>query len=373
MMSQPKQALLFVIFSLKPGGTQRMMINVLNEIKPDGIKKILFLYNFTEGFSLEHQVCDDIKIYRSSYQGNFKYLVRLYILIKLIYKEKINKIISFSTNGSYLSIIARFFFFLKKINLVYRLVSVDEALVDSKSTWIKEIKKIFFIHFLCRRTDTIIGQSKYMSDNLIQKKPQLLKDKVITINNILPVNKIIELSEEPIEIKHPYILYVGRLSEEKNIIGIIKAFELIQSKIEENLVIIGEGILEKNLKQYVKDNDLSNRVDFLGIKENPYKYMSHAKVLVLFSEYEGMPNVVLEAMVCKTAVIVSDFKGVEDIVPNDSVGSIVQKQNIQQLSREFETIFDFSKNKSVRVIVAFEHINNFNKKSISQYSEIIKF
>ena len=74
------------------------------------------------------------------------------------------------------------------------------------------------------------------------------------------------------------------------------------------MVILGQGELEKELKDLVKEMDIEDNVFFLGFQNNPFKFISRADVFALTSLYEGFPMCLAEAMACKTAVISVDCK-----------------------------------------------------------------
>ena len=99
--------------------------------------------------------------------------------------------------------------------------------------------------------------------------------------------------------------------------------------------------------------------------------MAKAKALVLFSRFEGMPNVVLESMICKTPVIVSDFEGVEDIVIDKETGYIVQRKNIEQLSKAM--LFIIQNPNRIQPISenAYQFAKQLSENSISNYSLLI--
>ena len=84
-----------------------------------------------------------------------------------------------------------------------------------------------------------------------------------------------------------------------------------------NLVFIGDG--DKNVTKYIKDliDDLniSDKVFFLGRKDNPYKYLAKSGVLALSSHYEGTPNVIVESIAVGTPVVSSNCtRGIEELM-----------------------------------------------------------
>jgi len=74
----------------------------------------------------------------------------------------------------------------------------------------------------------------------------------------------------------------------------IRAFA--NAKIDIKLVLTGEAKLEKNIRAQVEKLGLRERAIFIGFKKNPYPYIKQAKALVLTSDFEGLPTVILEAI-----------------------------------------------------------------------------
>ena len=88
------------------------------------------------------------------------------------------------------------------------------------------------------------------------------------------------------------------------------------------LIILGEGPLEAELKSNRhKILDYMQKVIFLGFQANPWRYFKHADAFILPSRYEGLPNVLLEALALGTPVVVSDCPGgIREI--RESVGNM---------------------------------------------------
>ena len=127
---------------------------------------------------------------------------------------------------------------------------------------------------------------------------------------------------DPVEkdiISKKTILFLGRFSIQKAPWHLIKAFKLLidKNKTDANLVFIGDG--DKNVTKYIKDliDDLniSDKVFFLGRKDNPYKYLAKSGVLALSSHYEGTPNVIVESIAVGTPVVSSNCtRGIEELM-----------------------------------------------------------
>ncbi|HET7435649.1 MAG TPA: glycosyltransferase [Thermoanaerobaculia bacterium] len=115
------------------------------------------------------------------------------------------------------------------------------------------------------------------------------------------------------------VLYVGRLSPEKNIDLIIDAALRTGVKLE----IIGSGALEASLKQRAA----SGRVSFLGTVSNDQlpAHLARASIFIMASDYEGSPKALLEAMACGVAVIGTNVQGIRDAIDDGVTGLLCEK------------------------------------------------
>ena len=121
---------------------------------------------------------------------------------------------------------------------------------------------------------------------------------------------------------------VGRLSPEKNHARLIRAFAHVAPSIPDaKLVIIGEGPLEKELKQLAISLGVSGTVEFTGRLRNPYSVMSACDCFVMSSDYEGQPIVILEARVLGLPIITTRFGSVESAMEG-SGGLIVERDEM---------------------------------------------
>ena len=100
------------------------------------------------------------------------------------------------------------------------------------------------------------------------------------------------------------IVAFGRLVEQKNFPLLIKAYGIIADRIEDDLYIYGEGPLENELIGLIESMGLNNRIHLMGRTNNVREILSKSKVFALSSDYEGMPNALLEA-VCMLVPAVS--------------------------------------------------------------------
>ncbi len=141
---------------------------------------------------------------------------------------------------------------------------------------------------------------------------------VSLIYNPLPVDEIRARSEErPDELPdEPYIVHVSRLTFQKNQSLLLRAYQA--SGVSERLVLVGAGRDEGKLRQLAVELGISERIDFVGQKDNPYPWMRGARLFVLSSRFEGFGLVLIESLICGTPVVATDCPGgVHDLLIGD--------------------------------------------------------
>jgi glycosyltransferase involved in cell wall biosynthesis len=137
----------------------------------------------------------------------------------------------------------------------------------------------------------------------------------------------------------PLVLFAGRLAEQKRVDDLIKAIDLLQH-VEPDLrtVIIGEGPLRDHLEETARAYDLDGRLLFLGYRDDVPRLMAAANVVVLPSAYEGLPNVVLEAMRLCKPVVATAAPGTTEAVVDRETGLLVPVGNVMLLARAIRDV-----------------------------------
>lgn len=126
----------------------------------------------------------------------------------------------------------------------------------------------------------------------------------------------------------PVLLGVGRLTPQKDFPTLIRAFAQVRQSCPARLLILGEGRERTNLEALVKQLNLESEVSLPGFKDNPYAYMARAALFVLSSRWEGLGNVLVEAMYCGTPSVATDCpSGPREILKDGQYGSLVPVGN----------------------------------------------
>ncbi len=185
----------------------------------------------------------------------------------------------------------------------------------------------FLIRFLYNKVDRIVTVSEGIKEELVSHYG-IRETKCKVINNFFDFVKIQELAEEKIELKYqflfnsddPILIHMGRFHVQKNHYGLVNIFnELKEVNDRARLILLGSGELqshlvglskERNMRVY-KESDSELEVPdadiyFLGVKENPYKYLKASNVFVFPSSWEGFPMALCEAIICGVKVVTSD-------------------------------------------------------------------
>ncbi|MGZ0014901.1 glycosyltransferase [Yeosuana sp. AK3] len=160
-----------------------------------------------------------------------------------------------------------------------------------------------------------------------------LKIKSKTIYNYLDFESFSEVPEDDKATRKNYIIGVGRLDKIKQFDLLIKSYQAAQlHKKGINLIILGNGPEKESLESLISKLKLESYVSLKPFTKKPYQLIKNAKVLVLTSNVEGFPMVLLEAISLKTPVIAFDCKsGPSEIVVNEQNGLLIDDQNEEQI------------------------------------------
>jgi glycosyltransferase involved in cell wall biosynthesis len=162
-------------------------------------------------------------------------------------------------------------------------------------------------------------------------------DRVYLIPNGIWLNKFSPIACGGIY-ENPYILYLGRLVPVKGVDIMIRAFSRITSQYPDiRLKIAGDGREKDNLIRLSDSLGVSGNIDFLGIVKGDEKMqlLSRALFLVLSSQREGFPVVILEAFASRIPVIASSVGGISDIIINGENGFLVPYEDVEGFAEKF--------------------------------------
>lgn len=137
----------------------------------------------------------------------------------------------------------------------------------------------------------------------------------------------------------PVLLFAGRLADQKRVIDLLKAMDILQHLYPRiRLIIAGDGPLRRELEEFAKAVDLAGKAIFLGLREDMPTLYDAADVAVLPSSYEGLPNLVLEAQLRAIPVVASAAPGTVELVTHDATGLLFPIGDSTDLARQLERL-----------------------------------
>ena len=298
------------------GGAQRQIINVANAMRRKGHRVVLISLSGNRDC---YGVDPTVKKYyvRDCGVGLLKIINRYRGLKKLLRKNKPDVVVNFWFQSTYLTA------FMKR-KMRYKIVYSERSDPNDKQYHglLGVIRKL-----ILGKIDGFVFQTNAAKE--------FFNEDVQRRSVIIPNAVSVHLQRRNNLKKEKKIVTVGRLHEQKNMPLLIRSFAEISGKFPEyRLHIYGDGELRVQLQNMVNEMGLKNKVCLCGATEDVHDKIVDAEIFVLSSNYEGMPNALLEAMRLGLPCISTDWKpgGIIDIIKNGDDGIVVPCDNVKELS-----------------------------------------
>ena len=226
--------------------------------------------------------------------------LRAWELANLCKEVNIDVVLSFMRPQSNVSGLANRFFSKSKTAFIGSIHNSDNYLTYNKTY---QLPYRYLEKWLLEGNDKLIAVSKGVKEDL-KEAFFITPEKIEVIYNPIDIDLIRQKAKEPIEPemeeifrKHSVIVNVARMETQKGLHHLINIFDRVNRKLPQTrLVLIGDGSLRRNLEKQVQQKGLSNKVFFLGWRENPFPYIARSKIFALTSLWEGFGMVLVEAM-----------------------------------------------------------------------------
>ena len=227
-----------------------------------------------------------------------------------------------------------------------KIVSIRNYLSLEKPSFIRK-QLIRFSSIRADKTVCISKNVKYDMRDFFKIKEK----KLCTIYNPVDIKSLLTIEEDYTFDKefsdYFNIVTMGRLTYQKgqwNLIYAIKDIVVQYPKVR--LYILGDGELKNELEELVKKLELEEHVFFLGFISNAHKFLRQCDLFVLTSLFEGLGNVLLEAMALGLPVISTDCKSGprEIIAPNSNIKSVCENIDVERFGI---LVKQFSKEKNI--------------------------
>ena len=379
----------FLINSLTNGGAERVVLTLAEKLLNEGQKVTVVSLTKNNRYTLPHGLQ---MVYLSNSDDSGHALTRTLLipfyawrLKRYIKKEQIALVQSHLFRANYVNVFSRV------LGAKHQVQVVNHSVVSRfLSSGIGGEINLFLMRYLYPKVDLIVTISHKMLEDLNQLFS--FSNSSVVIHNPYDTQNIVALSYEKIDefyfnSQKSYLITVGRLIALKKYDDVLQALAKLPEHIE--LILLGEdGGEQKALEALTKTLQITHRVHFLGHVKNPFKFIKRCDLFILSSKTEGFPNVIIEAMLCKTAVISSDcISGPREILaPNTSIKNQLQKgvekatygllYSVGDIKALKEAIEELIKDKKYRIAYtekAYQQAKNFSiEKIILEYKQILK-
>lgn len=316
--------ILFTIGNLKKGGAERVIANLSNFL----IKNHEVIIVTTTHDEIYYELDNKIKVYHLDEAKELKKgiiiknIKRIRMLNKIIKLEVPDLAVSFLPEPSY------------RLMLIKKnLPSIISVRNDPKIEY-KSLKNKILMKMLYPKADGFVFQTEEARACFSQK----IQEKSCVIPNPISQNFVGDLYSGK---RKKTIVNVGRLTEQKNQLIIIDAFYNIQRKYKNyTLKIYGDGNLKPLLTNRIKELNLEKKVFLMGEVNNIQNVIRKDGMFVLSSNYEGMPNALMEAMALGLPCISTDCPcgGPRFLIKNDFNGILVAMNSVDELAGAMEKI-----------------------------------
>lgn len=354
-----------VIHCCSPGGAEIYIKNLLISMKKQYtqndyqlwvIYKAKYLYNGNENsVNFETDFIEDltkngIRVKFISKQDGLMNRLKMIRKINKIYSEFKPDVIHCHLETVTFHIVS---------SLLFRKVKMIETIHNTKINRPKLHK-----YFLNYKINKFVSIADSVTD-IIKQNINVSDNKIVKIYNGIDIDKFI-CDRLHTNLDRPKnIVAIGRLTEQKNHLLLIKSFAKLIDKCEkENIVlpylnIYGQGELEDILKKFVEENKIKN-VQFKGITKDIPTVLKTNDIYVMSSIYEGFSISLIEALVSGIAIICTDVGGNREIIDNNITGVIVNSNDEDQLT---ESMYMLLKDMDKRKL--FNDNCNINKNKYS--------
>ncbi|WP_404982892.1 glycosyltransferase [Cobetia marina] len=319
--------LCFVFNGFFYGGAERQLIYICNGLAERGLDVTILCLKRGEAY--KDLLSSNVKVVEPHY--NYSFIKTLRYFSDIIKKENPEMVISFLFQATLISRIFKLFYRYRHITS-YRNTTYGSFLRD---------KLMLCTSFLDNYTT---GNSNNARIKLTFRSRW---DKFVSIPNISKV----AYARSSDEIERSDFYFIGRLEKQKNVINLIYAFDNFKkaNPSDKKLFIIGDGSLRGELEKLSEDLDSCDNIIFLGIKKDINEYLVKAEAIILPSLWEGMPNVLIEAMLLKTPVIATPVGSIPEMVDHLQSGIIINSTSKDEICRSLEYFLNLDKESKIKI------------------------
>ena len=392
-----KKKVIFRSGSLRMGGLERVLIEVLQTIDREKFDIYLVIDDDCgEENIFEKDIPKDIKYFflkseemireTEKYKARKKNIVYklMYNLMmekenRIMYKNmqqilkelgEIDVIVDFDAGASK---------YIEKLDIKKKIVWIHNSIPNLK----KKGSKIKRFGKRLEKYDRVIAICDEMKEEIENIYPNL-NGKVSRIYNPFNFERIEKLMNDESELtteqikmlNEDYCIAISRLDVvQKDYATLLESFKILKDKgIEQKLYIIGDGPSKEEIINEIKKLNLEENIKLVGLSKNPYVWLKKSKLFVHSSKYEGLPTVLIEALICNKMIISSNCPtGPKEILKGESCGKLFKVGDTEELGNYLVEFLSSEENREKyekNVVIRKEEFNK--NKVIKEYEKLIE-
>ncbi len=333
------EVIAFFLQDLDGGGAERAIVSLAGEITKQGYKVDLVVGDADSEYRSE--VSSDVNVVDFSSRSRLRVLFHLMAYLR---QRNPTAVMAVLDPPNIMLVVAT-----RLVRFKGKTIISQRAVLDASLSELKPIQRMIMKilqRFCFPLADMVISNSRAAANEVVNRL-HVPDDQVMTIQNSVDVEKISEQARKSIDnhvfvkAQMPLIVSVGSLSKRKDFETLIRAFAIVKSKRQANLVIIGEGIERQKLESIISELNLEDNVSLIGFDANPYKWMKKASVFVSSSKGEGFPNVIAEALSLGSSIVATDCPGdTAELLGHGKWGRLVPVGDVKSMASAIVAVLD---------------------------------
>ena len=350
---------------MENGGIEKNLILLVNFFsnKNKNISLITFNKNNKKFFNDQIKIMNPNTFFLRFKNRKIRNLVCLFILVKLILRNRNCLIFSFQSN--------------LYVTLLSKLFNVKNIIRIASYGWMRSrLKKIIFFILLKLPTEIIVNSNEMRK---ILKKEFNIKAKCIyNPLDIKNIDKTKNSSKKYFDKNKKIlkILFLARLVDAKDPITFLKGVKKINSAIKFQALMVGNGSMKKIIISKIGKYNLKNKVKLIDYTPYPMKFINQCDLIIMTSKFEGLPNVLIEAQYLKKYIISTNCKtGPKEILKNGRFGSLINIGDYNSLKNKIELFYN-NKNKKIikkKIEQGYNNLKRFDYlKNCKEYEKILE-
>jgi len=351
--------ILVVINRFGVGGAERLVVDDINEMLRRGIDvRLLTLVPERLSNSIALDCCITSEKWKTINFRNLLSISSWFSFISFLKEYKPDVVMSHLWYSNTIS------------RIVSRICGIKIHLAFEHNVYdLVKTRKMFFIDRLLQGLSTkIVAVSETVKESLMRHR--ISHNRILVVHNGIDTSRYLNIQIDKLKgelnIKDEFVyIFIGRFINQKGVDILLNAFVKVKTG---HLFLVGDGTDKDKLQQLAVRLDIQKRVSFLGIRQDIPNLLALADCFVLPSRYEGLPMVLIEAIVSGKAIIISDFESGKELIKDGENGLIVPMENPEMLA---QAMFKMQDDKKLRVRLGNQALLEAQRFSIKHHVDTL--